>query len=170
MPSVTNLVIPALIWGAYAVGMLCSLFGYLYLRCKPLRYMQSLAQVLKWLLYYNASGQYTAPVIFAFLIGLRCCELLCEEAMISRVFSTVRWSFDHASLLRLFIKLLGVLYWYRGCRFVGIDEDPQTLAIRAPELFLMCNTADLLCRWLHQLIPVWRKEYPAFEFSSESRV
>lgn len=30
----------ALVWGAYAVGMLCSLFGYLYLRCKHPRHLQ----------------------------------------------------------------------------------------------------------------------------------
>ena len=46
----------ALTWGAYAVGLLCSLFGYLYLR-----YTHPA---------YNADGQYTAPVLlFAFFIG-----------------------------------------------------------------------------------------------------
>lgn len=50
----------ALTWGAYAVGLLCSLFAYLYLRLTHPA--------------YNADGQYTAPVIlFAFLIGLQCC-------------------------------------------------------------------------------------------------
>ena len=28
-----NWPLPALTWGAYATGLLCSLFGYLYLRC-----------------------------------------------------------------------------------------------------------------------------------------
>jgi len=54
-----SLVSMTLTWGAYAVGMLCSLFGYLYLR-----YTHPA---------YNAEGQYTAAVIlFAFLIGLQC--------------------------------------------------------------------------------------------------
>jgi hypothetical protein len=53
----------ALTWGAYAVGLLCSLFGYLYLRYTHPD--------------YNANGQYTAPVVlFAFLIGLQCCMAL----------------------------------------------------------------------------------------------
>jgi len=48
-------------WGAYLVGLLCSLFAYLYLRLTDPS--------------YNSGGQYTAPVLlFAFLIGLQCCE------------------------------------------------------------------------------------------------
>jgi len=52
-----SLVGMTLTWGAYAVGLACSLFGYLYLRFTHPS--------------YNAAGQYTAPVVlFAFAIGL----------------------------------------------------------------------------------------------------
>lgn len=58
---------------------------------------------------YNANGQYTAPVLlFAFLIGLMC-SLTLSSAIEAGV-STI---------------------------FVGLAEDPQVLAIRAPELFGM---------------------------------
>ncbi|TRM69781.1 plasma-membrane choline transporter-domain-containing protein [Schizophyllum amplum] len=82
-------------WGAYAVGMLCSLFAYLYLRLTSPD--------------YNADGQYTAPVLlFAFLIGLQC-SLTLSSAIEAGV-STI---------------------------FVGLGEDPQVLAERAPELFAL---------------------------------
>lgn len=88
-----QLVSMTLTWGAYAVGLLCSLFGYLYLR-----YTHPA---------YNADGQYTAPVVlFAFLIGLQC-SLTLSSAIEAGV-STI---------------------------FVGIGEDPQVLALRAPALF-----------------------------------
>ncbi|KAL0581874.1 pH nine-sensitive protein 1, partial [Marasmius crinis-equi] len=52
-----SLVGMTLTWGAYAVGMLTSLFAYLYLKITNPS--------------YNINGQYTAPVIlFGFLIGL----------------------------------------------------------------------------------------------------
>ncbi|KAI0745667.1 plasma-membrane choline transporter-domain-containing protein [Earliella scabrosa] len=58
---------------------------------------------------YNADGQYTAPVLlFAFLIGLQC-SLTLSSAIEAGV-STI---------------------------FVGLGEDPQVLAIRAPELFAL---------------------------------
>lgn len=67
----------ALMWGAYAIGLLCSLFAYLYLRCMcdsiyklqlPLTFEAVTAPA------YNAAGQYTAPILlFAFLIGTVCC-------------------------------------------------------------------------------------------------
>jgi len=58
---------------------------------------------------YNANGQYTAPlVLFAFLIGV-VCSLTMSSAIEAGV-STI---------------------------FVGLGEDPQVLAIRAPELFGM---------------------------------
>ncbi|KAI0743617.1 DUF580-domain-containing protein [Daedaleopsis nitida] len=58
---------------------------------------------------YNADGQYTAPVLlFAFLIGLQC-SLTLSSAIEAGV-STI---------------------------FVGLGEDPQVLAIRAPQLFAM---------------------------------
>ncbi|KAJ3546584.1 hypothetical protein NM688_g5499 [Phlebia brevispora] len=85
-------------WGAYAVGLLCSLFAYLYLRYTHPS--------------YNADGQYTAPVVlFAFLIGLQC-SLTLSSAIEAGV-STI---------------------------FVGLGEDPQVLAIRAPELFGLIAT------------------------------
>ncbi|KAJ6625642.1 plasma-membrane choline transporter-domain-containing protein, partial [Mycena sp. CBHHK59/15] len=88
-----SLVGMTLTWGGYAVGMLSSLFSYLYLRLTAPS--------------YNASGQYTAPVIlFAFLIGLQC-SLTLSSAIEAGV-STI---------------------------FVGLGEDPQVLAIRAPALF-----------------------------------
>jgi len=70
-----SLVGMTLTWGAYAVGMLSSLFGYLYLRITDPS--------------YNSSGQYTAPVIlFAFLIGLMCSLTLSSavEAGVSTIF------------------------------------------------------------------------------------
>lgn len=67
-----------MMWGAYLVGVLCSLFGYLYLRCK--RFYLTFSLTIYCLLSvtapaYNTSGQYTAPVIlFSFFIGLVCCK------------------------------------------------------------------------------------------------
>ncbi|KAF9461254.1 plasma-membrane choline transporter-domain-containing protein [Collybia nuda] len=85
----------AMTWGAYAIGLLSSLFAYLYLRFTAPS--------------YNFDGQYTAPVLlFAFLIGLQC-SLTLSSAIEAGV-STI---------------------------FVGLAEDPQVLAIRAPELFGM---------------------------------
>ncbi|KAI0305768.1 DUF580-domain-containing protein [Multifurca ochricompacta] len=53
-----SLVSITLTWGAYAVGMLCSLFGFLYLRYTHPS--------------YNDQGQYTAPVVlFSFVIGVQ---------------------------------------------------------------------------------------------------
>jgi len=90
-----SLVGMTLTWGAYIVGLLSSLFAYLYLRLTHPA--------------YNASGQYTAPVVlFAFLIGLLC--MLTLSTAIEAGVSTI---------------------------FVGLGEDPQVLAIRAPELFAM---------------------------------
>ncbi|KAI0369721.1 DUF580-domain-containing protein [Pilatotrama ljubarskyi] len=90
-----SLVGMTLTWGAYAIGLLCSLFAYLYLR-----YTHPA---------YNADGQYTPPVlVFAFLIGLQC-SLTLSSAIEAGV-STI---------------------------FVGLGEDPQVLAIRAPPLFAM---------------------------------
>lgn len=88
-----SLVGMTLIWGAYAIGLLCSLFGYLYLRLTHPA--------------YNADGQYTAPVVlFAFLIGLQCSTTM--STAIEAGVSTI---------------------------FVGLGEDPQVLAARAPDLF-----------------------------------
>ncbi|KAJ3757933.1 plasma-membrane choline transporter-domain-containing protein [Lentinula raphanica] len=70
-----SLVGMTLTWGAYAVGMLSSLFAYLYLRITDPS--------------YNSNGQYTAPVIlFAFLIGLMCSLTLSSavEAGVSTIF------------------------------------------------------------------------------------
>ncbi|KIJ68160.1 hypothetical protein HYDPIDRAFT_83809 [Hydnomerulius pinastri MD-312] len=90
-----SLVGTTLLFGGYVTGLLCSLFGYLYLRLTNPS--------------YNSDGQYTAPVVlFAFLIGLQC-SLTLSSAIEAGV-STI---------------------------FVGLGEDPQVLAIRAPELFGM---------------------------------
>ncbi|KAF8500529.1 plasma-membrane choline transporter-domain-containing protein [Gautieria morchelliformis] len=90
-----SLVSTTLTWGAYIVGLLSSLLGYLYLRLTHPE--------------YNANGQYTAPVVlFAFIIGLQCSLAL-------------------SSSLDAGVSTL----------FVGLGEDPQVLAERAPELFGM---------------------------------
>ncbi|EPS94136.1 hypothetical protein FOMPIDRAFT_1153435 [Fomitopsis schrenkii] len=94
-----SLVGMTLTWGAYAVGMLCSLFAYLYLRYTHPS--------------YNTDGQYTAPVLlFSFLIGLQCMMTL--SSAIEAGVSTI---------------------------FVGLGEDPQVLAYRAPALFGMIASA-----------------------------
>ncbi|EGO00195.1 hypothetical protein SERLA73DRAFT_89090 [Serpula lacrymans var. lacrymans S7.3] len=70
-----SLISMTLTWGAYAIGLLCSLFAYLYLRFTHPS--------------YNADGQYTAPVLlFAFLIGISCSlTLSCAlEAGVSTIF------------------------------------------------------------------------------------
>ncbi|KAF8522981.1 plasma-membrane choline transporter-domain-containing protein [Gautieria morchelliformis] len=90
-----SLVSTTLTWGAYIVGLLSSLLGYLYLRLTHPE--------------YNANGQYTAPVVlFAFIIGLQCSLAL--SLSLDAGVSTL---------------------------FVGLGEDPQVLAERAPELFGM---------------------------------
>jgi len=70
-----SLVGMTLTFAAYVVGLLCSLFGYLYLHITNPS--------------YNSSGQYTAPVIlFAFFIGLMCSLTLSSaiEAGVSTIF------------------------------------------------------------------------------------
>ncbi|KAG0693390.1 plasma-membrane choline transporter-domain-containing protein [Suillus ampliporus] len=70
-----SLVGMTLMWGAYAIGLLCSLFGYLYLRLTHPA--------------YNADGQYTAPVVlFSFIIGLQCSLTMSTaiEAGVSTIF------------------------------------------------------------------------------------
>jgi hypothetical protein len=90
-----SLVGMTMMWGAYVIGLLSSLFAYLYLRVTAPT--------------YNASGQYTAPVLlFAFFIGLVCSTTI--SSAIEAGVSTI---------------------------FVGLAEDPQVLAIRAPELFTL---------------------------------
>ncbi|KAK0225683.1 plasma-membrane choline transporter-domain-containing protein [Armillaria fumosa] len=88
-----SLVGMTLTWGAYAVGLLSTLFSYLYIRITAPS--------------YNTDGQYTAPILlFSFLIGVQCSLTL--SSVIEAGVSTI---------------------------FVGLGEDPQVLAIRAPELF-----------------------------------
>ncbi|KAF8518950.1 plasma-membrane choline transporter-domain-containing protein [Hysterangium stoloniferum] len=70
-----SLVGMALTWGGYIVGLLSSLFGYLYLRLTHPA--------------YNADGQYTAPVVlFSFIIGLTSSLTLSSsiEAGVSTIF------------------------------------------------------------------------------------
>ncbi|KAH9485401.1 Protein PNS1 [Psilocybe cubensis] len=94
-----SLVGMTLTWGAYAIGVLCSLFGYLYLRFTAPS--------------YNSEGQYTAPIVlFSFLIGMVC-------------------SMTMGSAIEAGVSTI----------FVGLGEDPQVLAIRAPELFSMIAQA-----------------------------
>ncbi|KAF8798723.1 integral to plasma membrane protein [Phlegmacium glaucopus] len=90
-----SLVGMTMMWGSYAIGLLCSLFAYLYTRFTAPS--------------YNTGGQYTAPILlFSFLIGL-VCSMTMSSAIEAGV-STI---------------------------FVGLGEDPQVLAIRAPSLFTM---------------------------------
>ncbi|GJJ08516.1 hypothetical protein Clacol_002734 [Clathrus columnatus] len=71
-----------LTWGAYLVGLLTSLFGYLYLRLTHPA--------------YNTNGQYTAPVVLiSFIIGLTSSSL---EAGVSTIFVGIA---DHPELLAL---------------------------------------------------------------------
>ncbi|TFK20956.1 DUF580-domain-containing protein [Coprinopsis marcescibilis] len=94
-----SLVGMTLMWGAYAIGLLCSLFAFLYLKITAPP--------------YNAGGQYTVPVlVFSFFIGVVCSNTL--GSAIEAGVSTI---------------------------FVGLGEDPQVLAIRAPELFGLIATA-----------------------------
>ena len=67
-------------WGAYSVGMISSLFSYLYLKCEPSTLDSRLSREIDCSNAtdtgpaYNDHGQYTAPVILlAFLIGIQCC-------------------------------------------------------------------------------------------------
>jgi len=70
-----SLVGMTLTWGAYAIGVLCSLFGFLYLRYTHPS--------------YNDDGQYTAPVmLFSFIIGaqLQLTLAAAVEAGVSTIF------------------------------------------------------------------------------------
>ncbi|XP_006461087.1 hypothetical protein AGABI2DRAFT_192625 [Agaricus bisporus var. bisporus H97] len=70
-----SLVGMTLTWGGYVIGLLSSLFAYLYIRFTAPS--------------YNADGQYTAPMLlFAFLIGLRCSLTMSSaiEAGVSTIF------------------------------------------------------------------------------------
>ncbi|KXN90606.1 Protein PNS1 [Leucoagaricus sp. SymC.cos] len=70
-----SLVGMTLTWGAYAIGLLSSLFAYIYLRVTAPS--------------YNVDGQYTAPLLlFAFLIGLMCSLTMSSaiEAGVSTIF------------------------------------------------------------------------------------
>ncbi|KAJ3570358.1 hypothetical protein NP233_g4447 [Leucocoprinus birnbaumii] len=70
-----SLVGMTLTWGAYAIGLLSSLFAYIYLRITSPS--------------YNADGQYTAPLLlFAFLIGISCSLTMSSaiEAGVSTIF------------------------------------------------------------------------------------
>ncbi|KAH6913822.1 integral to plasma membrane protein [Coprinopsis sp. MPI-PUGE-AT-0042] len=70
-----SLVGMTLMWGAYAIGLLCSLFGYLYLRITAPA--------------YNADGAYTPVILlFSFFIGMVCSNTLGSaiEAGVSTIF------------------------------------------------------------------------------------
>ncbi|KIY62144.1 DUF580-domain-containing protein [Cylindrobasidium torrendii FP15055 ss-10] len=103
-----SLVGMTLTWGAYTIGVACSLFAYLYLRFTEPS--------------YNVDGQYTAPIlVFAFFIGMMC-SLTLSSAIEAGV-STI---------------------------FVGLGENPEVLAIRAPALFAMiAQTYPHVTRGVH---------------------
>lgn len=96
---------------------------------------------------YNDEGQYTAPVLlFAFVIGMQCCVLfLCNTF---EKILTIHWiispSFDSfiSDRSRRFhhvgVDVITIWDDVVNCTvfsFVGLGEDPQVLAIRAPALF-----------------------------------
>lgn len=83
-----SLVSMTLTWGAYVVGISCSLFGYLYLKCAcvslfllsvgPRTDCASLVHCCDIDTHpsYNDDGSYTPVVLFfAFIIGIQCCEV-----------------------------------------------------------------------------------------------
>lgn len=155
----------ALMWGAYCVGMLCSLFAYIYLRCKFVLLLETIQSLtMKSLISathpsYNVDGQYTAPVImFAFLIGLQACKLLKNSGLIhfgahayhDSVHTFIchwSWSINNVSR-KLILLAIDQGYWQLAfsIRFVGLGEDPGVLAIRAPELFGVCIPSSY---WLY---------------------
>ncbi|KAF9452389.1 integral to plasma membrane protein [Macrolepiota fuliginosa MF-IS2] len=72
-----SLVSMTLTWGAYVIGLLSSLFAYIYIRGKVTAPS------------YNSDGQYTAPLLlFSFLIGVQCSLTISSaiEAGVSTIF------------------------------------------------------------------------------------
>jgi len=105
---------------------------------------------------YNTGGQYTAPILlFSFLIGLVCCKsaLLVERYAGWQIVTAMTMS----SAIEAGVSTMWVVCRFRSStksiwlldRFVGLGEDPQVLAIRAPSLFavraLVCNNC---MQWL----------------------
>jgi hypothetical protein len=100
-------------WGAYIVGLLCSLFAYLYLRLTSPS--------------YNTDGQYTAPILlFGFLIGLQCCKEF-KLLLIARDLTPLCSALTLSSAIEAGVSTI----------FVGLGEDPYVLSVRAPQLFGM---------------------------------
>ena len=71
----------ALMWGAYTIGLLSSLFAYLYLRSKHPPDIVLLVKANFIIAVsgpsFNTDGQYTAPLLlFSFFIGMVCCNTL----------------------------------------------------------------------------------------------
>jgi hypothetical protein len=110
---------------------------------------------------YNANGQYTAPVLlFAFLIGLLCCKShvvfvlliyqylgassdnLCSTDVVVRNRSR---SIHNVCSQSNVISMRPYLTQSEHASFVGLGEDPQVLAIRAPELFSVCPGTYQTC-------------------------
>jgi len=89
---------------------------------------------------YNANGQYTALIlVFSFLVGLFCCMLylavdnfywLTQCNSVNYVLSNRSRRLYNVSCISTNINGSSILY-----RFVGLGEDPEVLAIRAPNLF-----------------------------------
>ncbi|THH19968.1 hypothetical protein EW146_g1298 [Bondarzewia mesenterica] len=110
-----SLVSMTLTWGAYAVGLMCSLFGYLYLRYTHPS--------------YNSDGQYTAPILlFSFLIGAQLRKYQATCVPFTENLIKIRW---------IVLTLASAIEAGVSTIFVGLGEDPGVLAIRAPELFGM---------------------------------
>ncbi|KAB5593164.1 Integral to plasma membrane protein [Ceratobasidium theobromae] len=105
----------AMTWGAYLVGLLCSLFAYVYLKLTNPA--------------YNFDGQYTAPVLlFAFLIGLQCSLTLASaiEAGVSTIF--VGLGEDPQVLAERSPELFEVSYTLQLLVIQFIDADPNSFS------------------------------------------
>ena len=114
---------------------------------------------------YNTSGQYNAPIIlFSFLIGLVCCKkftILNQDInswwIVTAMTMSSAIEAGVSTMWVLFATLLTKDIWQLD-RFVGLGEDPQVLAIRAPSLFAVRLLLESLivpnewlfcmCRWL----------------------
>jgi hypothetical protein len=134
--------VAAVQWGAYAVGALCALFAYIYLRCKLLRaglcpVPDSPSDTHP---AYNVDGHYTAPVVlFAFLIGASCRASIYLFAVICGSLKCTRAVLTLGSALEAGVSTI----------FVGLGEDPQIMAERSPALFsvriqLRCHASSPL--------------------------
>lgn len=131
----------ALTWGAYAVGMLCSLFGYIYLRCEssecPIFFRAYSKQIhtrrttstdntqLPW---YCSRSWLASNVVSSSAFA----EAVDWQPASSHSFFFHRsWRLHHVS----YAIDENSQHANPTRRFVGLGEDPYILAQRAPELF-----------------------------------